>query len=135
MCIVVSFIGCGTITEREQIASRRRGFGRRRIATTADDSYLLQCTRRRKTQTERQMARSSLLLQEGPYPAKPRRTDCMKEDCSHDDLLFVRLCPQRTSECGCIVPVNIEVRHQISGVTYSLRMSLDLTLRTNPEGQ
>ncbi|GBO24012.1 hypothetical protein AVEN_230265-1 [Araneus ventricosus] len=39
----------------------------------------------------------------------------MKEDCSHDDLLFVCLCPQRTSERGCIGPVNIAVGHQSSG--------------------
>ncbi|GBM10500.1 hypothetical protein AVEN_109302-1 [Araneus ventricosus] len=38
---------------------------------------------------------NSLLPQEGPYPAKLCRTDCMKKDCSHDRLLFVCLCPQR----------------------------------------
>ncbi|GBM24404.1 hypothetical protein AVEN_167632-1 [Araneus ventricosus] len=32
---------------------------------------------------------AALLLQEGPYPAKLCCADCMKEDCSHDDLLFV----------------------------------------------
>ncbi|GBO05986.1 hypothetical protein AVEN_158294-1 [Araneus ventricosus] len=79
--------------------------------------------------------RSSLLLQEGPCPAKPCRADCMKEDCSHDDLLFVCLCLQRTSERGCIGPMNIAVGHQSSGATYSLRMSLDLTSRTINEGQ
>ncbi|GBM16067.1 hypothetical protein AVEN_163112-1 [Araneus ventricosus] len=63
------------------------------------------------------------------------RADCMKEDCSHDDLLFVCLCPQRTSERGCIEPVNIAVGHQSSGATYTLRMSLYLTSRTIPEGQ
>ncbi|GBM23637.1 hypothetical protein AVEN_117387-1 [Araneus ventricosus] len=30
------------------------------------------------------------------------RADCMKEDRSHDELLFVCLCPQRTSERGYI---------------------------------
>ncbi|GBM20249.1 hypothetical protein AVEN_216667-1 [Araneus ventricosus] len=67
----------------------------------------------------------------------------MKEDCSHDGLLFVCLCPQRTSERGCIGPVNlcivaaaatIAVGHQSSGGSYSLRMSLDLTSRTIPKG-
>ncbi|GBO34819.1 hypothetical protein AVEN_205817-1 [Araneus ventricosus] len=37
--------------------------------------------------------RSSLLLQEGPCPAKLCRADCIKEDCSHNDLLFVPLSP------------------------------------------
>ncbi|GBM00565.1 hypothetical protein AVEN_77371-1 [Araneus ventricosus] len=39
----------------------------------------------------------------------------MKEDCLHDDLLFVCLCPQRTSESDCIEPVNIAFGHQSSG--------------------
>ncbi|GBM22185.1 hypothetical protein AVEN_236817-1 [Araneus ventricosus] len=42
--------------QRDQNASRRRGSGRRRIATTADDRYLLQCARRRSTLTARQLA-------------------------------------------------------------------------------
>ncbi|GBN27274.1 hypothetical protein AVEN_64251-1 [Araneus ventricosus] len=37
--------------QRDQNASRRRVFGRRRITTTADDRYLLQCARRRRTLT------------------------------------------------------------------------------------
>ncbi|GBO06894.1 hypothetical protein AVEN_56319-1 [Araneus ventricosus] len=37
--------------QRDQNASRRHGSGRRRIATTADDRYLLQCARRRRTLT------------------------------------------------------------------------------------
>ncbi|GBM32156.1 hypothetical protein AVEN_11935-1 [Araneus ventricosus] len=59
----------------------------------------------------------------------------MKEDCSHGDLLFVCLCPQRTSERGCIRPWNIAVGHQSSGATYFLRLSLDFTSRTIPGGQ
>ncbi|GBM70978.1 hypothetical protein AVEN_102913-1 [Araneus ventricosus] len=59
----------------------------------------------------------------------------MKDKCSHDDLLFVCLCPQHPSERGSIGPVNIAVGHQNSETTYSLRMSLDLTSRTIPEGQ
>ncbi|GBO30755.1 hypothetical protein AVEN_87417-1 [Araneus ventricosus] len=39
--------------QRDQNANRRRGSGRRRITTTADDRYLLQCARRRRTLTER----------------------------------------------------------------------------------
>ncbi|GBM11670.1 hypothetical protein AVEN_16972-1 [Araneus ventricosus] len=42
--------------QRDQNASRRRGSGRRRIATTADDLYLLQCSKRRRKLTVRQMA-------------------------------------------------------------------------------
>ncbi|GBL71144.1 hypothetical protein AVEN_178163-1 [Araneus ventricosus] len=42
--------------QRDQNASRRPGSGRRRITTTADDRYLLQCARRRRTLTERQLA-------------------------------------------------------------------------------
>ncbi|GBN04517.1 hypothetical protein AVEN_135891-1 [Araneus ventricosus] len=76
-----------------------------------------------------------LLLQEGPYPAKLCRADCKKEDCSHDDLLFVCLCPQCMSERGYIGPVNIEVEQQSSGAPYFLRMSLDLTSKTISEGQ
>ncbi|GBN07335.1 hypothetical protein AVEN_96600-1 [Araneus ventricosus] len=37
--------------QRDQNTSRRRGSGRRRITTTADDRYLLQCARRRGTLT------------------------------------------------------------------------------------
>ncbi|GBL89553.1 hypothetical protein AVEN_87883-1 [Araneus ventricosus] len=69
-----------------------------------------------------------------PLPKGSKRADCMKEDCSHDDL-FVCLCPQRTLERCCIGPVNIAVGHQSSGTTYSLRMSLDFTPRTIPEEQ
>ncbi|GBM05930.1 hypothetical protein AVEN_135289-1 [Araneus ventricosus] len=37
--------------QRDQNASRRRGSGHRRITTTADDRYLLQCAKHRKTLT------------------------------------------------------------------------------------
>ncbi|GBM39854.1 hypothetical protein AVEN_45810-1 [Araneus ventricosus] len=85
--------------------------------------------------TARQLA-SHLSATAGiPYPSKPCRANCMKEDCSHDGVLFVCLCPQRTLESGSIGPVNIAISHQSSGPTYSLRMSLDLTPRTIPEGQ
>ncbi|GBM09989.1 hypothetical protein AVEN_23982-1 [Araneus ventricosus] len=42
--------------QRDQSASRRRGSGCRRITTTADDRYLLQSARRRRTLTARQLA-------------------------------------------------------------------------------
>ncbi|GBM80517.1 hypothetical protein AVEN_123272-1 [Araneus ventricosus] len=122
--------------QRDQNASRRLGSGRWRIATTADDCYLLTYQTLEDTnRSNTSWSRSSLLLKESPCPAKLCRADCIKEDCSHGDLLFVCLCLQRTSERGCIGPVNITVGHQSSGATYSLRMSLDLTSRTIPEGQ
>ncbi|GBM31014.1 hypothetical protein AVEN_108923-1 [Araneus ventricosus] len=42
--------------QRDQNDSRRRVSGRRKITTTADDRYLLQCARRRRTLTARQPA-------------------------------------------------------------------------------
>ncbi|GBM07936.1 hypothetical protein AVEN_232378-1 [Araneus ventricosus] len=42
--------------QRDQNSSRRRGSGRRRITTTADDRFLLQCARNRGTLTARQLA-------------------------------------------------------------------------------
>ncbi|GBO27844.1 hypothetical protein AVEN_29602-1 [Araneus ventricosus] len=42
--------------QRDQNASRRLGSGRRRITTTANNRYLLQCARRRRTLTARQLA-------------------------------------------------------------------------------
>ncbi|GBN86647.1 hypothetical protein AVEN_108428-1 [Araneus ventricosus] len=41
--------------QRDQNASRRRGSGRRRITTAADYRYLLQCSRRLRTLTARQL--------------------------------------------------------------------------------
>ncbi|GBM12221.1 hypothetical protein AVEN_21024-1 [Araneus ventricosus] len=42
--------------QRDQNASRRRGSVLRRISTTADDRYLLQCSRRRRTLTASQLS-------------------------------------------------------------------------------
>ncbi|GBM62825.1 hypothetical protein AVEN_122724-1 [Araneus ventricosus] len=94
MCIVVSFRGCGTITKG--IKTLLRGSGRQRIATTVDDLYLLQCGRRRRTLTARQLA-SQLCCWKGLYPAKLYHADCMK-DCSHDDLLCAFVPSARQSE-------------------------------------
>ncbi|GBN26123.1 hypothetical protein AVEN_275671-1 [Araneus ventricosus] len=119
---------------RDQNASRRRGSGLRKITTTADDRYLLQCARCRRTLTTRQLA-SQL------FAAAGRPISCQTVSRrQHEGGLFARrplfvcLCPQRTSERGCIGPVNIAVGHQSSGATYSLRMSLDVTSRIISEG-
>ncbi|GBL80338.1 hypothetical protein AVEN_92249-1 [Araneus ventricosus] len=50
----------------------------------------------------------------------------MKEDCSNYDLLFVCLCPQHTSERGCIGPLNIAVRHQSSGASRIIPKGSDM---------
>ncbi|GBL88703.1 hypothetical protein AVEN_195679-1 [Araneus ventricosus] len=109
--------------QRDQNSSRRRGSGRRRITITADDRYLLQCAQRWRTLTERQLVSQHSAAAGRPIFHQTMSADCMKEDFTHDDLLFVCLCLQRTSERGCIGPVNIAVRHQNSGATYSLLMS------------
>ncbi|GBL99140.1 hypothetical protein AVEN_64133-1 [Araneus ventricosus] len=104
MCIVVSSIGCRTITKgiktplEDVDLEAGESPQRQSIATCcnvpdAGGHYQLDSWRR-----------SSLLLQEGPYPAKLCCSDCMKEDCSHDDLLFVCFYPQRTLEGVCIGP-------------------------------
>ncbi|GBM01479.1 hypothetical protein AVEN_61922-1 [Araneus ventricosus] len=81
--------------QRDRNASRRRESERRRIAITADDHYLLQCARRRRTLKARQWRRSSLPLLEGPYPSKLCRADCMKEDCSQQrPVVCVPLSPE-----------------------------------------
>ncbi|GBM68263.1 hypothetical protein AVEN_88836-1 [Araneus ventricosus] len=136
MCIVVSSMW--NHYQRDQNAFRRLGSGRRRIATTPDDLYLLQCAKRRKALTARQLAShlsaaagrpmsrqnvSSRLHEGGLF--EPRPVVCMPLSPAH----------QSTSDRSCIGPVNFAVGHQSSGDTYSLRMTLDLTFRTIPEGQ
>ncbi|GBL94164.1 hypothetical protein AVEN_163494-1 [Araneus ventricosus] len=121
--------------QRDQNASRIRGSGRRRITTTADYRYLLQCAKRRRTLTARQLASQLSAAAGRPISRQTVSRRLHEGDCSHDDLLFVCLCPQRTSERGCIGSVNIVVGHERSGATYFLRKSLDLTSRTIPEGQ
>ncbi|GBN69034.1 hypothetical protein AVEN_262399-1 [Araneus ventricosus] len=135
MCIVVSSIGCGTITKGIKTPVEDVDEGGRRITTTADDRFLLQCVRRRRTLTARQLT-SQLSAAAGRLIS--RQTVSRRR---HEGGLFARrpvICVPfslRTLERGCIGPVNIAVGHQSSGATYSLLMSLDLTSRTIPEGQ
>ncbi|GBN14186.1 hypothetical protein AVEN_119980-1 [Araneus ventricosus] len=117
---------------RDQNASRRLGSGRRRIATTADDRYLLQCARRWRTLTARQLV-SQLSVTAGR--SMSRQTVSRR---LHKGGLFTRrsvVCVPLSPERGCIEPMNIAVGHQSSGATYSLGMSLDLISRTIQEGQ
>ncbi|GBM01210.1 hypothetical protein AVEN_253611-1 [Araneus ventricosus] len=114
--------------QRDQNASRRRGSGHRRITTTADDRYLLQCARRRRTLTARQLG-SQLSAAAG----RPKSRQTMSRRL-HEGGLFARRPVARVPLSpayvrGCIGLVNIAVGHQSSGSTYSLRMSLDLTSR------
>ncbi|GBL93021.1 hypothetical protein AVEN_54653-2 [Araneus ventricosus] len=120
---------------RDQNASRRLVSGRRRITTTANDRYLLQCARRRRTLTGLTLTGVAALCCCRKVHVPPNCVAQTAEDCSHDDLLFLCFCLQPTSKRGCIGPVNIAVGHHSSGATYSLRMSLDLTSRTIPEGE
>ncbi|GBN37664.1 hypothetical protein AVEN_77477-1 [Araneus ventricosus] len=75
--------------QRDQSASRRRGSGRRESPQrqTIATSYNVPDAGRHKQRDS--WRRSSLLLQEDLYPAKLCHAVCVKEDCSHDDLLFV----------------------------------------------
>ncbi|GBO07307.1 hypothetical protein AVEN_220407-1 [Araneus ventricosus] len=119
--------------QRDQNASRRRGSGRRRITTTAGDRYLLQCARRRRTLTARQLA-SQLSAAAG----RPTSLQSVSRRL-HEGGLFAR----RPNVCAHLSKAHVrarlhwarEVGHQSSGATYSLRMSLDLTSRTIPDGQ
>ncbi|GBM49640.1 hypothetical protein AVEN_3225-1 [Araneus ventricosus] len=131
MCIVVSSIGCGTITKRIKTAvaqvvwmpeNHHKGSRSLPVAMcqTLEDTNsvivgvaALCC--RRKTHIPLNVSRR--LHERGLFARRP--VDC------------VPLSPER----GCIGLVNITVGYQSSGATYSLRMSLDLTSRTIPEGQ
>ncbi|GBN92518.1 hypothetical protein AVEN_64214-1 [Araneus ventricosus] len=79
--------------QRDQNARRRRGSGCRRTTTKAGDRYLLQCVRHRRTPTARHLASQLSAAARRPVSRQTVSADCMKEDCSHDDLLFVCLCP------------------------------------------
>ncbi|GBM15815.1 hypothetical protein AVEN_262963-1 [Araneus ventricosus] len=117
---------------RDQNASRRLGSGRRRIATTADDRYLLQCARRRRTLTARQ-----LVSQLSVTARRSISRQTVSRRLHRGGLLTRRsvVCVPLSPERGCIEPMNIAVGHQSSGTTYSLRMSLDLRSRMIHEGK
>ncbi|GBL80836.1 hypothetical protein AVEN_26262-1 [Araneus ventricosus] len=103
--------------QRNQNASRRRGSGHRRITSIADDGYLLQCARSRRTLTVRQLASQFSAAAGRPIS---RQTVSRR---LHEGGLFARrpvcLCPQRTSERGCIGPVNIAVGQQWGQVLFT----------------
>ncbi|GBN23586.1 hypothetical protein AVEN_50870-1 [Araneus ventricosus] len=114
--------------QRDQNARRRHGSGRRRIATTADDRYLLQCARRRRTLTAlsaaagRPISRQTVSrrLREGGLFAR-RPVVCVPLSPAHvrERLHWAREHCSWTPE---------------QWATYSLRMSLDLTSRKIPKG-
>ncbi|GBN97165.1 hypothetical protein AVEN_132295-1 [Araneus ventricosus] len=109
----------------DQNDSRRRGSGRRRITTTADDRYLLQSARHRRTLTARQLA--SQLFAAAGRPISRQTVSCRR----HAGGLFA----PRPVVCVPLSLAHVRVGHQSSGATYVLRMSLDLISRTIPEGQ
>ncbi|GBN87075.1 hypothetical protein AVEN_112526-1 [Araneus ventricosus] len=86
--------------QRDQNASRRRGSGRWRITTTADDHYLLQCSRRRRTLTERQLA--SQLSAAAGRPIS-RQTVSLR---LHEGRLFAR----RPVVCVPLSPAHVRAR-------------------------
>ncbi|GBM07989.1 hypothetical protein AVEN_176522-1 [Araneus ventricosus] len=121
--------------QRDQNASRRHVSGRRGITSTADDRSLLQCARRRRTLTARQLM--------SQFSASAGRS-ISRQTVSrrlHEGVLFAR----QPVVCVLLSPAHVRARlhwtrehrswTQSSGATYSLRESLDLTSRTIPEGQ
>ncbi|GBM43554.1 hypothetical protein AVEN_252158-1 [Araneus ventricosus] len=86
--------------QRDQNASRRRGSGRRRITTTADDRCLLQCARRWRTLTARQLA-SQLSAAAG----RPISRQTVSHRL-HEGGLFVR----RPVVCVPLSPANVRAR-------------------------
>ncbi|GBN89359.1 hypothetical protein AVEN_161862-1 [Araneus ventricosus] len=86
--------------QRYQNASRRRGSGRRRIATTADDRYLLQCARRRRTLTARHLASQLSAAAERPIS---RQTVSRR---LHEGGLFAR----RPVLCVPLSPAHVTAR-------------------------
>ncbi|GBM70198.1 hypothetical protein AVEN_20502-1 [Araneus ventricosus] len=86
--------------QRDRNVSRRRGSGRRRITTTADDRCLLHCARRRRTLTARQLA-SQLSAAAG----RPifRQTVSRR---LHEGGLFVR----RPVVCVPVSPAHVRAR-------------------------
>ncbi|GBL86046.1 hypothetical protein AVEN_89098-1 [Araneus ventricosus] len=86
--------------QRDQNASRRRGSGRRRITTTVDDCYLLQCSRHRRTLTARQLA-SQLSAAAGRPISRPTVARRL-----HEGELFAR----RPVVCVPLSPVHVRAR-------------------------
>ncbi|GBL81738.1 hypothetical protein AVEN_93509-1 [Araneus ventricosus] len=86
--------------QRDQNASRRRGSGRRRITTTADDRYLLQCARRRRTLTARQLATQLSAAAGRPIS---RQTASRR---MHEGRLF----PRRPVVCVPLSPEHVRAR-------------------------
>ncbi|GBM37655.1 hypothetical protein AVEN_132098-1 [Araneus ventricosus] len=119
--------------QRDQNASRRRGSGRRRSTTRTDDRYLLQYARRRRTLTTRQLASQLSAATGRPIS---RHTVSLR---LHEGGMFAR----RPVVCVPLSPAHVrarlhwarEHRNWTPEALYSLRMSLDLTFRTIPEGK
>ncbi|GBN52553.1 hypothetical protein AVEN_204168-1 [Araneus ventricosus] len=86
--------------QRDKNASRKRGSGRRRITTSADDRYLLQCVRRRKTLTARQLASQLFAAVERPIS---RQTVSRR---LHERGLFTR----RPIVCVHLSPAHVRAR-------------------------
>ncbi|GBM41977.1 hypothetical protein AVEN_3600-1 [Araneus ventricosus] len=112
--------------QRDQNA-RRRGSGCRRITTTADDRNMLQCARRRRTLTARQLALQLSDAAGRPISRQTVSRRLHKGLFARRPVVCVRLF---TAHVRAGMGVNVVVEHQSSGATYSLRMSLDLTSRT-----
>ncbi|GBM13128.1 hypothetical protein AVEN_64343-1 [Araneus ventricosus] len=121
--------------QRDQNASRRRGSRRRRITTTADDRYLSECARRRRTLTERQLA-SQLSTAVGRPIFRQTLSRRLHEGglLTRRPVVCVPLSPAHV-KARLHWAINISVRLQSSRAMHSLRKSLDLTYRTIPEGQ
>ncbi|GBM55111.1 hypothetical protein AVEN_208624-1 [Araneus ventricosus] len=110
----MSSVGCGTITKRDQNASRRHGSGCRKITTTADNRYLLQCAGRQRTLTAQQLASQLSAAAGRPISSQTVSRRLHEGGTFARPSLFVCLCSQCTSERGCIGPVNIVIGHESS---------------------
>ncbi|GBM64379.1 hypothetical protein AVEN_101463-1 [Araneus ventricosus] len=102
----------------------------RRITTTADDRNLLQCVRRRRTLTARQLA-----SQISDAAGRPKSHQTVSRRLHEGGLFARRPVPLSTEHVRARFHWAREHRNWSSGTTYPLRMSLDLTSRTIPEGQ
>ncbi|GBM97897.1 hypothetical protein AVEN_228333-1 [Araneus ventricosus] len=80
MCIVVSSIGCGTVTKGIKTPLEDVGLEAGESPQRRRSLPIAMCQTPEDTNSATAGV-ASLLLQEGPYPAKLCRADCMKEDC------------------------------------------------------